>query len=143
MQYLCKFLNVKIRSEKTMESRKKKFSSIDEYIDSFPEHFQEKLEELRNVIKELVPDAQEKISYQMPAFYLNGILVWFAGFSKHIGFYPKTSGIAAFEQELGQYKHAKGSVRFPIEKPLPIDLIRKIIKFRLNENLQQKKKEKK
>jgi uncharacterized protein YdhG (YjbR/CyaY superfamily) len=98
-----------------MVAGKKGYSSVDGYIRSFPEHIQKKLEELRNVIKELVPEAQEKISYQMPAFFLNGNLVWFAGYSKHIGFYPGANGIDAFKSELSKYKYAKGSVQFPIE----------------------------
>lgn len=121
---------------------RKEYSSIDEYIRSFPEHIRKKLEELRNAIKEFVPEAQEKISYQMPAFFLNGVLVWFAGFSKHIGFYPGASGIDAFKSELSKYKHAKGSVQFPIEEPLPIELIKRIVSFRVEENLRKKKKNK-
>lgn len=120
--------------------KKPEFNSIDEYIDAFPEHIQKKLVELRKVIREQAPQAQEKISYQMPTFYLNGNLVHFAAFSKHIGFYPTSSGIAAFKSELSKYKHAKGSVQFPIEEPLPIELIRRIVKFRLAENVKKKKK---
>ncbi|HMF33508.1 MAG TPA: DUF1801 domain-containing protein [Candidatus Lokiarchaeia archaeon] len=126
-----------------MEKQKKRFSSIEEYIGSYPEHVQEKLTELRNLIKEIVPDSQEKISYQMPAFDLNGILVWFGGFSNHIGFYPKASGITAFEDELTHYKHSKGSVQFSIGEPLPIELIQKIVKFRVEENLSKKKSKRK
>jgi uncharacterized protein YdhG (YjbR/CyaY superfamily) len=98
-----------------MENGKKEYLSIDEYIGLFPEHIQKKLEELRNVIKELVPQAQEKISWQMPTFFLNGNLVHFAGYSKHIGFYPGASGIDAFKSELSKYKYAMGSVQFPLE----------------------------
>jgi uncharacterized protein YdhG (YjbR/CyaY superfamily) len=123
-----------------MVTGKKGYSSIDEYIRSFPEHIQKKLEEIRNVIKELVPEAQEKISYQIPAFSLNGNLVWFAGYAKHIGFYPGASGIKAFKSELSKYKYAKGSVQFPIEEPLPIELIKKIVNFKVEENLKKKKK---
>ncbi|HME51969.1 MAG TPA: DUF1801 domain-containing protein [Candidatus Lokiarchaeia archaeon] len=119
---------------------RKKFLTVDEYIQSFPEHVQAKLVELRTVIKELVPEAQEKISYSMPAFFLNGILVWYAGFSRHIGFYPKASGIEAFESELSGYKYAKGSIQFPIEGSLPIELIEKIVNFRVGENLGKKSK---
>jgi uncharacterized protein YdhG (YjbR/CyaY superfamily) len=118
---------------------RKKYLSVGDYIHSFPEHVRVKLEELRSAIKEVVPEAQEKISYQMPAFFLNGILVWFAGYSRHIGFYPKASGIAAFESELSEYKHAKGSVQFPMDDSLPIDLIKKIVQFRIEENLKNKK----
>jgi uncharacterized protein YdhG (YjbR/CyaY superfamily) len=121
-----------------MEKGKIEYLSIDEYIGSFPEHIQKKLEELRNVIKELVPQAQEKISWQIPTFFLNGNLVHFAGYSKHIGFYPGASGIDAFKSELSKYKYAKGSVQFPLEEPLPIELIKKIVNFRVEENLKKK-----
>ncbi|MCE8428949.1 MAG: DUF1801 domain-containing protein [Candidatus Methanoperedens sp.] len=123
-----------------MGKYKKKYSSIDEYIRSFPEQIQKKLEELRNVIKEQVPEALEKISYQMPAFFLNGNLVYFAGYSKHIGFYPGASGIDAFKSELSKYKYAKGSVQFPIEEPLPIELIKKIVNFKAEANVKKKEK---
>lgn len=123
-----------------MEKEKKGYLSIDEYIRSFPEPVQKRLAELRNLIKDRVPDAQERMSWQMPTFYLNGNLVHFAAHSKHIGFYPGASGIEAFENELSNYKHAKGSVQFPIEEPLPIGLIQKIVNFRVEENLKEKKK---
>jgi uncharacterized protein YdhG (YjbR/CyaY superfamily) len=110
------------------------FTSIDEYISSFPEHVQQKLTELRMLIRQMAPDAQEKISYQMPTFYLNGILVHFAAYSRHIGFYPTPSGIAAFKRELSGYKHAKGSVQFPLDESLPLELIKKIVEFRVEEN---------
>lgn len=116
------------------------YQTIDEYIQTFPEDIQKKLTELREVIKEEAPQATEKISYQMPTFYLNGNLVHFAAFPKHIGFYPAPSGIEAFISELTKYKHAKGSVQFPINEPLPFELIRKIVKFRVIENMQKKKK---
>lgn len=105
-----------------MEKNKKEYSAIDEYIRSFPEHIQMKLKELRNAIKEQVPQAQEKISYQIPTFFLNGNLVHFAGYSKHIGFYPGANSIEAFKSRLSKYKHAKGSVQFSIEEPLPVEL---------------------
>jgi uncharacterized protein YdhG (YjbR/CyaY superfamily) len=108
---------------------------IDEYINGFPTEIQQLLEQVRLTIKENAPQAKEVISYSMPAFKLNGILVWFAGYSKHIGFYPGASGIAAFKNELSNYKWAKGSVQFPLDKPLPLDLITKMVKFRVNENL--------
>jgi uncharacterized protein YdhG (YjbR/CyaY superfamily) len=122
-----------------MEKNKKTYSNIDEYIFSFPVNVQKKLKELRKVIKEQAPEAQEKISYQMPAFYLNGNFVYFAAFSKHIGLYPAPSGIGAFEKELSKYQHAKGSVQFPLDEPLPIELIKRIVKFRVKENLKKKK----
>lgn len=108
--------------------------SIDEYISWFPKNVQEKLEELRALIHEIAPLAKERISYQMPAFDQNGILVYFAAFSKHIGFYPTSSGVTAFEHELGEYKHSKGAIQFPLDRPLPMELIRRIVQFRLEEN---------
>ena len=111
--------------------------SIDEYILKFPPEIQVILERLRKVIKESAPDAKEKISYQMPTFVLHGNLVHFAAFKNHIGFYPTPSGINAFKHELSSYKGAKGSVQFPIEKPLPYQLIREIVKFRVAENMEQ------
>ena len=113
---------------------KKDYPSIDQYIDSFPESTQEKLHTLRNLIKTESPEAQEKISYQMPTFFLNGNLVHFAAYPKHIGFYPTPSAIERFQKEVSKYKHAKGSVQFPINEPLPCDLIRKIVRFRMQEN---------
>lgn len=118
-----------------MEKKKQEYNSIDEYIHSFPENIQTKLTELREAIKEQAPQAQEKISYQMPTFYVNGNLVHFAAHSKHIGFYPTPSGIETFKNELSKYKNAKGSVQFPLEEPLPIELIKKIVKFRVEENM--------
>lgn len=114
-----------------------KINSIDEYILEFPVETQEILKSLRDVIKESAPDAYEKISYQMPTFDLHGNLVHFAAYKNHIGFYPTPSGIEAFKVELSEYKGAKGSVQFPIAKPLPLDLISKIVKFRVAENIKQ------
>lgn len=114
--------------------------NINEYIESYPEEIQLLLEQLRAAIKKAAPQAEETISYSMPAFKLNGVLVWFAAHSKHIGFYPKASGIAAFKKELSVYKGAKGSVQFPLDKKLPIALIKKIVKFRVKENLEKVKK---
>jgi uncharacterized protein YdhG (YjbR/CyaY superfamily) len=109
--------------------------NIDEYIANFPAHIQEKLEEIRAVIRKAVPEAEEKISYQMPAFAYKGILVYFAGYTNHIGFYPTSTGVEMFKNELAGYKCSKGTIQFPIDKPLPSDLITKIVIFRLNENL--------
>jgi len=120
-----------------MEENKNNFNAIDEYILQFPPEVQEILKTLRNVIKESAPEATEKISYQMPTFVLHGNLVHFAAYKKHIGFYPAPSGIEAFKNELSEYKGAKGSVQFPIEKPLPYELISKIVKFRVAENLKK------
>ncbi|MDO9257932.1 MAG: DUF1801 domain-containing protein [Bacteroidales bacterium] len=114
-------------------------SNIDEYIAIFPGEVQNMLEQIRATIKETAPQAVEVISYSMPAFKLNGILVWFAAYSKHIGFYPKASGIEVFKKELSVYKNAKGSVQFPLDKPLPLELISEIVKFRLEEDMQKEK----
>ena len=120
-----------------MERNKVGFVSIDQYIGTFPEETQKILRKLRATIKAAAPDAEEKISYQMPTFALNGNLVHFAAFKNHIGFYPTPSGTQAFKRELSIYEGAKGSVKFPIEKPLPLELIRKIVKFRVAENLKK------
>ena len=112
---------------------------IDMYISGFPKETQLLLEQIRTTIKKVAPKAAEVISYGMPAFKLNGMLVWFAGYKKHIGFYPKASGINAFKKELSVYKGAKGSVQFPLDKKLPLGLITKIVKFRLKENLEKEK----
>ncbi|WP_088225170.1 DUF1801 domain-containing protein [Desulfosporosinus sp. FKB] len=111
--------------------------SVDEYILQFPPDIQKILEMLRKVIKEAAPDAKEKISYQMPAFDLHGILVYFAACKNHIGFYPTSSGIEAFKQELMEHKSSKGAVQFPIKKPIPYSLISKIVKFRVAENMRK------
>ncbi len=120
-----------------MESKKGGFVSIDEYIATFPEETQKILEELRATIKACAPDAEEKISYQMPTFFLKGNLVHFAAWKNHIGIYPTPSGTQAFKQELSVYESAKGSVKFPLDKPLPLELISRIVKFRVAENLKR------
>jgi uncharacterized protein YdhG (YjbR/CyaY superfamily) len=120
-----------------MESNKKVFNSIDEYIAQFPEDVQKKLKELREAIKASAPDAEERISYQMPTFRLKSNLVHFAAYKKHIGFYPTPGGIKPFEHELSAYEVSKGTVRFPIDKPLPMNLISKIVKFRVVEDLKK------
>lgn len=118
-----------------MEGNKAEFRTIDEYIASFPEDTRKILEELRETIRAAAPEAKEKISYQMPTFDLEGNLVHFAAFKNHIGFYPTPTGIEQFKDELAEYKGAKGSVQFPIDRPLPLDLISRIVKFRAAENL--------
>ena len=110
--------------------------TVDEYISLFPDHIQEILKGLRASIKAAAPEAEEVISYQMPAYRYHGMVVYFAAFKKHIGFYPRVSGIENFKEELSVYKGAKGSVQFPLDKPLPLELITKIVKFRVNENLE-------
>jgi uncharacterized protein YdhG (YjbR/CyaY superfamily) len=120
-----------------MEGNKITFNTIDEYIIKFPPEIQEILEMWRKVIKEAAPEAEEKISYQMPTFALRGNLVHFAACKKHIGFYPTSSGIAAFKHELSEYKSSKGAVQFPLEKPLQYELISKIVEFRVIENIKR------
>jgi len=109
-------------------------TNIDDYIAQQPERIQSMLKQIRKIIREEAPEAIEKISYQMPAFSLNGILVYFAGQKNHIGFYPGAPGIEAFKEELLVYKGGKGSVQFPFDKPLPLKLIRDIVKFRVIQN---------
>lgn len=118
-----------------MESSKVNFTSIDEYIATFPAEIQQLLQEIRTTIKAAAPEAEEKISYQMPTFALHGNLVHFAAFKHHIGLYPAPTGIEAFKEELAPYAGAKGSIRFPLDKPIPFALISKIVKFRVNENV--------
>jgi uncharacterized protein YdhG (YjbR/CyaY superfamily) len=122
-----------------MESKRTESKSIDEYITSFPEEVQKKLQALRAAIKAAAPEAEETISYQIPAFTLKGNLVYFAAYKNHIGFYPTSSGIQAFKQELSIYESSKGTVKFPVGKPLPLDLISKIVQFRAAENLKRAK----
>lgn len=113
-----------------------------EYIRIFPPHVQNILEQLRETIKEVAPNADEAISYGIPTFKLNGNLVHFAAFKNHIGFYPTPSAIDAFDKELFPYKHSKSSVQFPIDTPIPFDLVKKIVKYRVRESLEGGKKEK-
>ena len=110
--------------------------NIDEYIAGFPNDVQEILEKIRMTVRKAAPDAEETISYQIPTFTLKGkYLVYFAAYKKHIGLYPAPRGIEKFKKELSVYGGAKGSVRFPLDKPIPFDLISKIVKFRVKENL--------
>lgn len=111
---------------------KNQFSNIDEYISVFPTDVQTKLEELRQVIKNAAPESTETISWQMPTFKLNGNLVHFAAYKNHIGFYPSPSAIIEFKEELSKYKTSKGAVQFPLDKPIPFELIKKIVEFRVN-----------
>ena len=120
-----------------MDSKKVSFTSTDEYIAASPKEIQKKLQELRKTIKAAAPEAQEKISYQMPAFDLKGNLVWFAAFKNHIGFYPMPSGIQAFKKEFSVYEGSKGAIRFPLDKPFPLKLVSKVVKFRVAENLKK------
>lgn len=109
--------------------------NIDEYIAGFPEDIKGILQEIRTLIQKTIPEATEKISYGMPTFYLNGNLVHFAAYKNHIGFYPTPSGLEAFKEEVSKYKHSKGAVQFPIDKPMPLELIVQIVKYRRLINL--------
>jgi len=108
--------------------------NIDEYISAFPTEVQELLHQVRDAVRKAAPKAQETISYFMPTFKFNGTLVHFAGYKNHIGFYPGPSGIDAFRNELSKYKTSKGAVQFPLDQPLPLPLISKIVKLRVREN---------
>ncbi len=108
---------------------------VDKYIAGFPMEIQKLLEEMRVTISEAAPDAEEKIGYGIPTFTLNGNLVHYAAFKNHIGFYPAPRGLEAFKEELSDYKGAKGSVQFPFDKPLPLDLVARITKYRVEQNL--------
>lgn len=115
----------------------KKTVSIDQHIAEFPKETQQLLELLRMTIRATAPKAEEVISYNMPAFKYNGILVWFAGYKNHIGFYPSASPIEIFKNDLKKYKTSKGAIQFPLDKPLPLALITKIVKFRIKQNLEK------
>ena len=123
-----------------MKTINAQIDSIDTYIAQFPDDVQARLQKLRTTILNLAPGATEAMSYQIPTFKLNGNLVHFAAFKKHIGFYPGAAGIAAFQDELAGYKSAKGSVQFPLDQALPLDLVKKIVKFRVAQNLAAPKK---
>jgi uncharacterized protein YdhG (YjbR/CyaY superfamily) len=123
-----------------MEKNKPQMISIDTYIAQFPADIQKKLKDLRAIIHAAAPDATEKISYQMPTFFLKGNLVHFAAFKNHIGFFPTPSGITTFEKELAVYRTSKGTMQIPLDQPLPADLITRIVKYRIAENLQKAEK---
>ena len=120
-----------------MDSDQTAPQTIDEYIAGFPPDVQEILEKIRVTVRQAAPDAEETIKYQMPTFTLKGNLVHFGAYKKHIGFYPTPTGTEKFQKELSVYKGAKGSVRFPLDKPIPFDLISNIVKFRVQENLEK------
>jgi len=120
-----------------MERKRASFTSIDEYIATFPPEIQAILQQIRATIKAAAPDATEKISYQMPTFDLKGNLVHFAAFKNHIGFYPTPSGTEAFKHEIARYESGKGSIRFPVDEPMPLDLIDRIVRLRVEENLKK------
>jgi Uncharacterized conserved protein len=119
--------------------KKTQAENIDEYIADFPKEIQKRLQEIRTVIKKAAPEAEETISYAIPTFKLNGNLVHFAAFKNHIGFYPAPRGIEAFKKELSVYEGGKGTVQFPLDQPLPLSLIGKIVKFRVKDNLERAK----
>jgi len=117
-----------------MEKRKRIARDIGDHIAQFPPDVRRKLEQLRSIIRQEAPGAVETISYGIPTFDLNGHLVHFAGYARHIGFYPTASGIAAFKDQLARYPISRGTVRFPLDAPLPAGLVRKIVRFRVKEN---------
>ncbi len=121
-----------------MKGPKKEYKTIDEYIATFPKPIQTILEELRQAIRDSAPNAEETISYQMPAFRLNGILVYFAAFKDHVSFFPTSSAVEAFKEKLSHYEISKGTVRFPINEPIPFDLVKEMVRFRVKENLSKK-----
>lgn len=114
--------------------------AVEEFIRGYPSPLRELLETLRATIREEAPEATEKISYGLATFYLKGNLVHYAAFKSHIGFYPTASGVSAFEKDFARYKHSKGAVQFPLDEALPLDLVRRVVRFRLGENLAKKKK---
>jgi uncharacterized protein YdhG (YjbR/CyaY superfamily) len=109
-------------------------NEVDQYIAKFPRETQEKLEEVRRVIRDTAPEAKEMMAYMMPAYKINKYVVFFAGYKAHVGLYPTPSGIEKFKSEIQKYKWAKGSVQFPLDKPMPIDLIKRIVEFRVEED---------
>ena len=117
----------------------KEFTDINAYISELPEEIRVILEQVRTTIQQAAPEAKETIKYGMPTFVLNGNLVHFAAFKNHIGFYPAPTGIDAFIDELAVYRTGKGTIQFPIDQPIPFDLITKVVKFRLEENLKKRK----
>jgi uncharacterized protein YdhG (YjbR/CyaY superfamily) len=116
--------------------------NIDEYIAGFPKEIQQKLQAMRQAIREAAPQAEEAMKYAIPTFVLNGNLVHFAAFKNHIGFYPAPQGLIEFQKELSKYEGGKGSVQFPLDEPLPISLVKKIVKFRVKKNVEKAKTKK-
>jgi uncharacterized protein YdhG (YjbR/CyaY superfamily) len=114
-----------------------KFKTVEEYFTTFPASTQRILEEVRKTIKRAAPDAKEVISYNMPAFKLNGVLVYYAAHKDHIGFYPTASPIMVFKDGLAAYKWSKGAIQFPVDKPIPVDLITRIVQFRVREDMEK------
>ncbi len=112
-------------------------TTVDAYIANFPEEVQILLAQVRSTVKQAAPNAEERISYGMPGYYLNGQLVFFAAFKNHIGFYATPTGHEAFAKELAKYKQGKGSVQFPLNEPIPLDLIKRIVEFRVKEQMEK------
>jgi len=122
-----------------MQAISTRLKTVDEYLSTFPATTRRILQEVRQTIKKAAPQAEEVISYNMPAFKLHGVLVYYAAYQKHIGFYPTPSAIKAFEKELAQYQSSKGAVQFPSDQPMPVELITKIVQFRVRENVGKEK----
>jgi uncharacterized protein YdhG (YjbR/CyaY superfamily) len=120
-----------------MQTRQTAAGSIDEYIAGFPQDVQDILQKIRATIREAAPEAEEAIKYGIPTFTLKGNLVHFGAYKKHIGFYPTPSGIETFRQELSAYEGDKGTIRFPLDKPIPYNLIRQIVEYRVQEDLER------
>jgi uncharacterized protein YdhG (YjbR/CyaY superfamily) len=118
------------------------FSNVDEYIACFPIETQKILKQIRKSIMKVAPKAEEVISYQMPAYKQDGVLVYFAAYKNHIGFYPTASGIEAFKEDISVYKSSKGAVQFPIDEPMPLELIERIVRYRIEANELKSKKKK-
>ena len=118
----------------------KKFQTVDEYLSALPKDVSGVLGGLRKIIKKAAPQAEEVISYGMPAFRYHGMLVWYGAHKDHVGLYPKASAILAFKRELTRYKTSKGAIQFPLQEPIPASLVRKIVKFRVKENEKSQKR---
>jgi uncharacterized protein YdhG (YjbR/CyaY superfamily) len=112
---------------------RQKYENIDQYIQTLPPNIQSILQQLRQTIQQAAPQAQQVISYQMPAFKQNGILVWFAAFKNHIGFFPTPEGIEAFKEKLSAYKTSKGTIQFPLDQPIPYELVKEIVQYRVKQ----------
>jgi len=121
-----------------MLKSKIEFKSVDDYIAAQPDNFRASLEKLRQTIRKAAPEAEEVISYQMPAFKFHGVLVYFAAFKNHFGFYPTSSALKVFKKKLASYQTSKGTIKFPLDKPIPVKLVTEIVKFRVRENLDKK-----
>lgn len=120
-----------------MKASKLKFKTVDEYLSALPPKTTGIVNKLRNTIKKAAPESEEIISYQMPAYKFHGILVWFSVHKEHIGFYPMADAIKVFKKELAEYEQSKGTIKFPLNIPLPLNLISKIVKYRMQENLEK------